>query len=120
MSSKSTPDKILDGLSQFRVVDDLEKSFLAISKISEESIVESSKLIDIFDDLPIDRMRKIRPLIEQVQTNRDDLLDSLESLEDTVDSMKNLIDSIKKLETYFNEVYLVSVENRKNRSQRGR
>lgn len=120
MSNKTTPEKIRDGLSQFKILDHLEKNLIAISEISDKTIVESSKMIEIFEDLPIDRTRKIRPLIEQVQTNRDDLIDSLESLEDMIDSMKNLIDSVKKLETYFNEVYLVSVENRKNRSQRGR
>lgn len=120
MSSKTTPEKIRDGLDQFKILDHLEKNLVSISKISDNTISESSKIIEIFEDLPIDRMRKIRPLIEEVQTNRDDLLDALESLEDTIDSMKNLIDSVKKLETYFNEVYLVSVENRKNRSQRGR
>lgn len=120
MSSKTTPEKIQDGLSQFKILDHLDKNLTSISEISSKTILESSKMIEIFEDLPIDRMRKIKPLIEQVQTNRDNLIDSLESLEDTIDSMKNLIDSVKKLETYFNEVYLVSVENRKNRSQRGR
>ena len=120
MSSKTTPEKIRDGLDQFKILDHLEKNLVSISDISDNTISESSKMIEIFEDLPIDRMRKIRPLIEEVQTNRDDLLDALESVEDTIDSMKNLIDSVKKLETYFNEVYLVSVENRKNRSQRGR
>lgn len=120
MSSKTTPEKIRDGLDQFKILDHLEKNLVSISEISDNTISESSKIIEIFEDLPIDRMRKIRPLIEEVQTNRDDLLDALESVEDTIDSMKNLIDSVKKLETYFNEVYLVSVENRKNRSQRGR
>lgn len=120
MSSKTTREKIREGLDQFKILDHLEKNLISISEISDKTILESSKMIEIFEDLPIDRMRKIRPLIEQVQTNRDDLLDSMESLEDTIDLMKNLIDSIKKLETYFNEVYLVSVENRKNRSQRGR
>ena len=120
MSSKTTPEKIRDGLDQFKILDHLEKNLVSISEISDNTISESSKIIEIFEDLPIDRMRKIRPLIDEVQTNRDDLLDALESVEDTIDSMKNLIDSVKKLETYFNEVYLVSVENRKNRSQRGR
>ena len=120
MSSRTTPEKIRDGLDQFKMLDHLESNLISISEISDKTILESSKMIEIFEDLPIDRLRKIRPLIEQVQTNRDDLLDSMESLEDTIDSMKNLIDSVKKLETYFNEVYLVSVENRKNRSQRGR
>lgn len=120
MSSRTTPEKIRDGLDQFKILDHLESNLISILEISDKTILESSKMIEIFEDLPIDRMRKIRPLIEQVQTNRDDLLDSMESLEDMIDSMKNLIDSVKKLETYFNEVYLVSVENRKNRSQRGR
>ena len=120
MSRKTTPEKIRDGLSQLKILEHLEQNLISISKISDQTILESSKMIEIFDDLPIDRMRKIKPLIEQVQTSRDDLLDSMESLEDTIDSMKNLIDSVKKLETYFNEVYLVSVEDRKNRSQRGR
>lgn len=120
MSSKTTPEKIRDGLDQFKILDHLEKNLVSIYEISDNTISESSKIIEIFEDLPINRMRKIRPLIEEVQTNRDDLLDALESVEDTIDSMKNLIESVKKLETYFNEVYLVSVENRKNRSQRGR
>ena len=120
MSIRTTPEKIRDGLSQFKIVDNLEKTLFSIAELSRNAILDSSKMIDIFEDLPIDRMRKIRPLIEEVQTNRDDLLESLESVEDTIDSMKNLIESVKKLETYFNEVYLVSVENRKNRSQRGR
>lgn len=120
MSNKSTPEKISDGLSQFKIVDNLEKTLFSISEMSQSAISESSKITEIFEDLPVDRMRKIRPLIEQVQSDRDEFLDSLESLDDTIDNLKTLIDSIEKLETYFNEVYLVSVENRKNRSQRGR
>lgn len=120
MSSKITPEKIRDGLSQFKSVDKLEKILFSISEMSREAVLESSKMIEIFEDLPIDRMRKIKPLIETVQSDRDEFLDSLESLDDTVDNLKSLIESIKNLETYFNEVYLVSVENRKNRSQRGR
>lgn len=120
MNNKSTPEKISDGLSQFKIVDNLEKTLLSISEMSHSAILDSSKMIEIFEDLPLDRMRKIRPLIEQVQSDRDELLDSLESLDDTIDDLRALIDSVKKLETYFHEVYLVSVENRKNRSQRGR
>lgn len=120
MNNKSTPEKISDGLSQFKIVDNLEKTLLSISEMSQSAILDSSKMIEIFEDLPLDRMRKIRPLIEQVQSDRDELLDSLESLDDTIDDLRALIGSVKKLETYFNEVYLVSVENRKNRSQRGR
>lgn len=118
--NKSTPEKISDGLNQFKIVDNLEKTLFSISEMSQKAIEDSSKMIEIFEDLPIDRMRKIRPLIEQVQSDRDEFLDSLESLDDTIDDLRALIDSVKKLETYFNEVYLVSVENRKNRSQRGR
>ena len=120
MSNKSTPEKISDGLSQFKIVDNLEKTLLSISEMSQSAILNSSKMIEIFEDLPLDRMRKIRPLIEQVQSDRDELLDSLESLDDTIDDLRALIDSVKKLETYFNEGDLVAVENRKNRSQRGR
>lgn len=120
MNNKSTPEKISDGLSQFKIVDNLEKTLLSISEMSQSAISDSSKMIEIFEDLPLDRMRKIRPLIEQVQSDRDEFLDSLESLDDTIDDLRALIDSVKKLETYFNEIYLVSVENRKNRSQRGR
>lgn len=120
MSNKTTPEKISDGLDQFKILEDLEKTLSSISVMSESAFIESSKTIEIFEDLPIDRMRKIRPLIERVQSDRDEFLDSLESLEDTIDNLRSLIESVKKLEIYFNEVYLVSVENRKNRSQRGR
>lgn len=119
--SKTTPEKLSDGLEILKTVEtnlhsDLEKLKDLTSKIYSES----SKLIDLYDDLPLARMRKIKISIEKVLETRVEFLDRLEDLQEVYDCFDSLVEDTKEFRRYYEEVYMKSVLERQNRSSRDR
>lgn len=114
----STPEKI------GRSIDSFEDDLIKISKCIEQLDHLSADLFDSiaatlsrFDDVPVERLRKIRLLIEDVQEKRDHLLDAAKSVEEFKDSAKDLNASMKALKLYYDETYMPSVEARINRDR---
>lgn len=107
-----------------RSIDLLEKSLKLLSEdyskledLSKTIYQHASESLEAFEDVPVERLRKIKTLIKDSQTKRDDLIDSMSRIEDFKKSLKELSESTKSLRQYFDEQYMDSV---RIRSQRDR
>ena len=116
--SKTTPEKI--GAS----LDDIEKDVSEISSLIAELDSVKSKImntlarsLDRFEDVPIERLRKIRPMIEAVQSHRDRLIDSSQKIEDFSEKANDMKHSIEDLRKYYDDQYMTSVNARANRDR---
>ena len=111
----TTPEKIEYGLEILnRSLSDVKQQFEIIDSSSRTS---TSTILDVYDDLPIDRMRNIKPLIEDVIDKRDDYLDELSRLESLKDSIESFEKSVETLNSYFQDVYMESVRARESRDR---
>lgn len=122
MSSKmSTPEKIETAISVMNEeLETIEDSFSTIRSESEQIYESLSKTLEIFDDLPIDRMRKIKPYLENARSAKDQMISSSESLESYSKVLLNARKSVEELRSYFEDVYMQTVRDRENRSHKDR
>lgn len=116
--SKTTPEKIADSL------DFIEKDLLDLTRLSDELDSVKSQILQVlansldrFESVPIERLRTIRPMIESVQSSRDQLIDASSRLEDFFKCVNDLQCSIDQLRRYYDEQYLASVRKRENRDR---
>ena len=116
--SRSTPEKIGASLN------DIEKDISDITALIEEldsvksRIMQSlARSLDRFEDVPIERLRKIRPLIEAVQSYRDRLIGSSQKIEDFSEKANDMKHSIEDLRKYYDDQYMSSVNARANRDR---
>lgn len=121
MSKKSTPEKIETAIAVMNSeLETIEDSFITIKSESEQIYESLSKTLDVFDDLPIDRMRKIKPYLENVRLAKDQMISSSETLESYSKVLLNTKKSIEELRSYFEDVYMQTVRDRENRSHKDR
>lgn len=114
----TTPEKIEYGLEILnRSLSDVKQQFEIIDSSSRKIYTSTSTILDVYDDLPIDRMRNIKPLIEDVIDKRDDYLDELSRLESLKDSIESFEKSVETLNSYFQDVYMESVRARESRDR---
>ena len=114
----STPEKIESSLTAIeKDSQKLDQPIAQYSKISEEIYDTLFASLARFDDVPVERLRKIRSYIEEVQSNRDNLVEASQSLEKFAVSAKDRKDSISKLRKYYDENYSVSVQKRIDRDR---
>ena len=119
--SKKTPEKLADGLEVLKSVEtNLSADLLQLKELTSKIYSESSKLIELYDDLPLDRMRKIKILIEKVLDSRVEFLDRLEDLQEFYDCFESLVEDTRDFEKYYEEFYMKSVVERQRRSGRDR
>ena len=119
--SKTTPEKLSDGLDVLRSVEtNLDSDLKTLKDLTSKIYSESAKLIDLYDDLPLARMRKIKIFIEKVLESRVEFLDRLEDLQECYDCFDSLVEDTKEFRQYYEEVYMKSVLERQNRSSRDR
>lgn len=116
--TSSTPDKIKIAIEELEIdVARFDDNLKKIEDLSLECFTTLLQMLSRFDDVPVERLRSIRPLIESVQSKIDVAADSSVSLKDLIESLKNVSEDLTRLRIYFNDQYMTSV---KNRSQRGR
>ena len=121
MSKKSTPEKIEIAIAVMNSeLETIEDSFSTIRSESEQIYESLSKTLDVFDDLPIDRMRKIKPYLENARLAKDQMISSSETLESYSKVLSNTKKSIEELRSYFEDVYMQTVRDRENRSHKDR
>lgn len=121
MSKKSTPEKIEIAITVMNSeLETIEDSFITIRSESEQIYESLSKTLDVFDDLPIDRMRKIKPYLENARLAKDQMISSSETLESYSKVLLNTKKSIEELRSYFEDVYMQTVRDRENRSHKDR
>ena len=114
----STPEKIGRSLNSFEGdLLKIDESVTRLDEVSSDLFAALAETLARFDDVPVERLRKIRPLIEDVQEKRDDLLTAAKSIEDFKTSAKDLKSSVKHLKTYYDDTYMASVEARIHRDR---
>ena len=114
----STPEKIERSLIESeKDSQKLDQLINQYTKISEEIYDTLFASLARFDDVSVERLRKIRSYIEEVQSKRDSLVEASQSLEKFATFAKDLKDSIAKLRKYYDEQYSVSVKNRIDRDR---
>ena len=117
--SKTTPEKLSDGLEILKTVEiNLSSDLETLKDLTSKIYSESAKLIDLYDDLPLSRMRKIKISIEKV--SRLAFLDRLEDLQEVYDCFDSLVEDTKEFRQYYEEIYMKTVIERQNRSSRDR
>lgn len=119
--SKTTPEKLSDGLEILKTVEiNLSSDLETLKDLTSKIYSESAKLIDLYDDLPLARMRKIKISIEKVLNSRLEFLDRLEDLQEVYDYFDSLVEDTKEFRQYYEEIYMKTVIERQNRSSRDR
>ena len=119
--TKTTPEKLSDGLEILTSVEtNLAADLESLKELTSKIYSESSKLIDLYDDLPLSRMRKIKISIEKVLDSRVEFLDRLEDLQEVYDCFSSLVKDTNEFRRYYEDVYMKSVLDRQNRSSRDR
>lgn len=114
----TTPEKIEAGLEILdRCLKDVSKHFDSIEASSQQIYKSTASVLDVYDDLPIERMRAIKPLIEEVIDKRDEFADDLSRLESLKDSIDAIQSAVKNLNSYFQDVYMHSVRARESRDR---
>lgn len=114
----TTPEKIEVGLEVLdRCLKDVYKNFYLIESSSQQIYKSTASVLDVYDDLPLERMRAIKPLIEEVIDKRDELVDDLSRLESLKDSIDAIQSAVKNLNSYFQDVYMESVRARESRDR---
>ena len=114
----STPEKIERSLIESeKDSQKLDQLINQYTKISEEIYDALFASLSRFDDVPVERLRKIRSYIEEVRSSRDGLVEASQSLKKFAVAAKELKDSIAKLRKCYDENYSVSVQNRIDRDR---
>lgn len=114
----STPEKIEKSIEiSEKSLNNLSDLFEDLQSIVNQIRKEESNLLNAFDEVPVDRLRNIRPYIEEY-------LDSTSEIEVLYEVLKNvdtktMQSDLTKLKHYFEGTYMQSVRNRENR-RRGR
>lgn len=114
----TTPEKIEYGLDILnKSLSEIRQQFDTIISSSQKIYSSTSTILDVYDDLPLDRMRNIRPLIEDVLDKKDEYADELSRLESLKDSIDLFEKSVKTLNSYFSNIYMESVRARESRDR---
>lgn len=114
----TTPEKIEYGLDILnKSLSEIRQQFDTIISSSQKIYSSTSTILDVYDDLPLDRMRNIRPLIEDVLDKKDEYTDELSRLESLKDSIDLFEKSVKTLNSYFSNIYMESVRARESRDR---
>ena len=114
----TTPEKIEYGLDILnKSLSEIRQQFDTIISSSQKIYSSTSTILDVYDDLPRDRLRNIRPLIEDVLDKKDEYADELSRLESLKDSIDLFEKSVKTLNSYFSNIYMESVRARESRDR---
>lgn len=114
----TTPEKIEYGLDILnKSLSEIRQQFDTIISSSQKIYSSTSAILDVYDDLPLDRLRNIRPLIEDVLDKKDEYADELSRLESLKDSIDLFEKSVKTLNSYFSNIYMESVRARESRDR---
>lgn len=114
----NTPDKIRESIDHVDLdIKEIEELSNQIEDLSKNIFRASSRLMTRFDEVPVDRLRKIKPLIESVQSNVDVLIESASSIEEFRKISSDLKESSNELRRYFEDVYMSSVLSRQQRDR---
>ena len=114
----TTPEKIEYGLDILnKSLSEIRQQFDTIISSSQKIYSSTSTILDVYDELPLDRMRNIRPLIEDVLDKKDEYADELSRLESLKDSIDLFEKSVKTLNSYFSNIYMESVRARESRDR---
>lgn len=114
----TTPEKIEYGLDILnKSLSEIRQQFDTIISSSQKIYSSTSTILDVYDDLPLDRLRNIRPLIEDVLDKKDEYADELSRLESLKDSIDLFEKSVKTLNSYFSNIYMESVRARESRDR---
>lgn len=114
----TTPEKIEYGLDILnKSLSEIRQQFDTIVSSSQKIYSSTSTILDVYDDLPLDRLRNIRPLIEDVLDKKDEYADELSRLESLKDSIDLFEKSVKTLNSYFSNIYMESVRARESRDR---
>ena len=114
----TTPEKIEYGLDILnKSSSEIRQQFDTIISSSQKIYSSTSTILDVYDDLPLDRLRNIRPLIEDVLDKKDKYADELSRLESLKDSIDLFEKSVKTLNSYFSNIYMESVRARESRDR---
>ena len=116
--SRSTPEKIGASLDDIeKDISDITSLIVELDSVKSRIIQSLAMSLDRFEDVPIERLRKIRPMIEAVQSHRDRLIDSSQKIEDFSEKTNDLKRSIEELRKYYDDQYMTSVNARVNRDR---
>lgn len=116
--SRSTPEKIGASLNDIeKDISDIVSLITELDSVKSRIMQALAKSLDRFEDVPIERLRKIRPMIEAVQSHRDRLIDSSQKIEDFSEKTNDLKRSIEELRKYYDDQYMTSVNARVNRDR---
>ena len=114
----TTPEKIEYGLDILnKSSSEIRQQFDTIISSSQKIYSSTSTILDVYDDLPLDRLRNIRPLIEDVLDKKDKYADELSRLETLKHSIDLFEKSVKTLNSYFSNIYMESVRARESRDR---
>lgn len=116
--SRSTPEKINRSLNDIeKDISDITALIAELDSVKSRIMQSLARSLDRFEDVPIERLRKIRPMIEAVQSHRDRLIDSSQKIEDFSEKTNDMKHSIEDLRKYYDDQYMTSVNARANRDR---
>lgn len=116
--SRSTPEKIGASLNDIeKDISDMTALIAELDSVKSRIMQALARSLDRFEDVPIERLRKIRPMIEAVQSHRDRLIDSSQKIEDFSEKANDMKHSIEDLRKYYDDQYMASVNARANKDR---
>lgn len=101
-------------------VKNIHENLLTLQTVKDNLYEEVSHILDSFDDVNVERLRTIRPKIEQVVQDRENLFNAILYVEDLYKVAQTTLEDIKDLSDYYYNHYLESVEKRQNRNRKYR